>query len=803
MSTKHKIILGFLGMIGIIIVGSSLAYRNLSHTLEGISNYDRFALANVRISNAITYMNEAGIGAMAFLAYYNDDFMKAAMASVDKLDREVATAREHLKIPANMETAGNIRKNAALYKEGLNKAMIAVNAMLDQYRTRVLPSNTIMMEAIAFLREAAERIDNGPAQAALTAIAEDYASMLFALGRFIYTRDDADAKLGREAIGRLQPDLERMGATLTTAEGRQAHAKIMDAAKNMFAAALEMGKAARNANTTITGIRNIRMDMTKDLSTLSDSLDENTIALSRALTEETVESQQMLFVGSAIGLAVGLAMAFIIILGLIRALGSMRRLAGAIAAGDFQPSMEKSEPGEVGDTLTAMREIPAALQAILTEYQTLENRIENGDLDATSDPGAYKGGFAKLATDTNAILNRFLVILDAIPSPVVLYDKNLKFAFMNDIGRKLLGADYKGKTDAQISHREDTGTNADALKKAAETLRPASAETRAHPQGRNMDISYTNIPMLNREGKLTAMLQLVTDLTAIKETQRTIRHVADQAASISNRLAAASHELSAQVEEVSRGAEHQRNRVESTATAMAQMTSTVLEVARSASQASEQSELTKNKAGDGATLVDKVVHSINQVNKVATVLQASMRELGAQAESIGGVMNVISDIADQTNLLALNAAIEAARAGEAGRGFAVVADEVRKLAEKTMSATQEVGTSITAIQHSAHTNIDEVNEAVTAITQATELANTSGQALAEIVNLATANSQVVTSIATAAEEQSATSEEINHAIEEISRIVAETTDGMTQSSAAVLEVSRMAQELDAVMTELR
>jgi methyl-accepting chemotaxis protein len=180
-----------------------------------------------------------------------------------------------------------------------------------------------------------------------------------------------------------------------------------------------------------------------------------------------------------------------------------------------------------------------------------------------------------------------------------------------------------------------------------------------------------------------------------------------------------------------------------------------------------------------------------------------MQELGNQAQSIGGVMSVISDIADQTNLLALNAAIEAARAGEAGRGFAVVADEVRKLAEKTMSATQEVGANISAIQNSAHTNIREVGEAAKAITEATELANTSGQALAEIVDLASANSAVVASIATAAEEQSATSEKINQALEEINKITGEAADGMHQSSRALHELSQTAQELHRAIEELK
>ena len=166
-------------------------------------------------------------------------------------------------------------------------------------------------------------------------------------------------------------------------------------------------------------------------------------------------------------------------------------------------------------------------------------------------------------------------------------------------------------------------------------------------------------------------------------------------------------------------------------------------------------------------------------------------------------MSVISDIADQTNLLALNAAIEAARAGDAGRGFAVVADEVRKLAEKTMNATQEVSNAIISIQAAARANIEQVSSAVKSVTEATGLANASGAALDEIVSLASANSYVVSSIATAAEQQSATSEEISRAIEEINNIVNETSEGIIQSSAALQDLSQMAQKLRSDMEKLR
>ena len=285
-----------------------------------------------------------------------------------------------------------------------------------------------------------------------------------------------------------------------------------------------------------------------------------------------------------------------------------------------------------------------------------------------------------------------------------------------------------------------------------------------------------------QEGKVTGLLEQMT-------------HVAADSAEIARQVAMASEALSTQVDEVNRGAEIQNQRTEETATSMEEMNATVLEVAKNSASAASAAESARSQAQHGAEIMAQSVSAIARVTEQAHQLKTQMTALGKQADDINRILEVISDIADQTNLLALNAAIEAARAGEAGRGFAVVADEVRKLAEKTMHATKEVGQVIGAIQSGARENIKSVDVAGQSIDEANQLANQSGEALRHIVELVTLTSDQVRSIATAAEEQSAASEEINRAVDDIRRVTSETTDGMNTSALAVADLAGLAQKL--------
>ena len=285
--------------------------------------------------------------------------------------------------------------------------------------------------------------------------------------------------------------------------------------------------------------------------------------------------------------------------------------------------------------------------------------------------------------------------------------------------------------------------------------------------------------------------------------QAAILEAAGEVEIVVQRLSTAAEQLSAQVENCSNSAVLQQEQVSSSAVAMEEMNATVLEVARSSGSAAEGAERTRDNAVQGADVMRQSMAAIAKVQTHTDSLRAEMRRLGEQAEGIGTVMGVINDVADQTNLLALNAAIEAARAGEAGRGFAVVADEVRKLAERTMEATKEVASTITGIQQCTRESIQGVEITGEDLSESIALITKSGEALSRIVVEAESVADQVQSIATAAEEQSATSEEITRTLDTINTSSSTTAGAMRESAQAVAELASQTQELQFLVERLR
>ncbi len=361
-----------------------------------------------------------------------------------------------------------------------------------------------------------------------------------------------------------------------------------------------------------------------------------------------------------------------------------------------------------------------------------------------------------------------------------------------DLARKVSRGDLEARPEGRFSG--EMGELAGALDKMVTGLKAKIAEAEAMSQEANEEAKCAEAARAEAEkaqsmaeaAKREGMLEAAENLGLVIES-----------------IIAASGELESQVEQVRDGADHQRDRLREVVEAIAQMTATVLDVAKNASRAAQSAEDTKTKASAGSAVVEESMRSIDRVNAVSANLKDAMAALGDQTQAIGRVMSVISDIADQTNLLALNAAIEAARAGEAGRGFAVVADEVRKLAEKTMTATKEVGQAVVSIQQSVAGNIQNVDQAAVAVSEATGLAGKSGDVLREILELAEASAREVAGIAAAAEQQSAAAEQINKAMNEVSEVVESTSSGMHESAQAVHALADLSGDMDQIIVKLR
>jgi methyl-accepting chemotaxis protein len=278
-------------------------------------------------------------------------------------------------------------------------------------------------------------------------------------------------------------------------------------------------------------------------------------------------------------------------------------------------------------------------------------------------------------------------------------------------------------------------------------------------------------------------------MSAMKTMDSKLKEVLSETKSAADNLASASHELSTNSKRMSHGVGEQTSRALQIASASEEMSQTVVDIARNASSMADSATATTKIAHEGEIIVNR---SIDEVKAIAdTVNQSSqlMTSLGERSKQIGAIIDVIKDIADQTNLLALNAAIEAARAGEQGRGFAVVADEVRKLAERTAQATTEIGGMISAIQREVDTAILNMNDGTKQVAVGVEFAAKAGEVLHTIVSSVQDLHGMVHQIASATEQTSQASDQISTDIETIASVSKQTSSNSEQIAQSASDLS--------------
>ena len=262
-------------------------------------------------------------------------------------------------------------------------------------------------------------------------------------------------------------------------------------------------------------------------------------------------------------------------------------------------------------------------------------------------------------------------------------------------------------------------------------------------------------------------------------------------------------EISSQVQRISgdsgsmdEGMRRQAERSSEVASAVEEMTKTIVENSKNAISTAETARKARVAAEQGGKVVEETIEGMKRIAAVVNKSSDTVKTLGVSSDQIGEIIGVIDDIADQTNLLALNAAIEAARAGEQGRGFAVVADEVRRLAERTTKATKEIASMIKKIQTETQGAVLAMEEGTRQVGEGISLADKAGASLQEIVDISQKVTDMINQIAAASEEQSAASEHISKNVEEISTVTTQSTTGTLQIAQAASDLGRLTEELN-------
>jgi methyl-accepting chemotaxis protein len=267
--------------------------------------------------------------------------------------------------------------------------------------------------------------------------------------------------------------------------------------------------------------------------------------------------------------------------------------------------------------------------------------------------------------------------------------------------------------------------------------------------------------------------------------------------------ASAANQISSSTEEMAAGAQEQSSQTTEVAGAVEEMTKTILETTRNSSIAAETAKAAGSTAKQGGEIVSATIKGMERITFVVSKAAETVQTLGKSSDQIGEIVQVIDDIADQTNLLALNAAIEAARAGEQGRGFAVVADEVRKLAERTTKATKEIALMIRQIQNDTGGAVVSMEEGTKEVEKGKQLADQAGASLQEIIVGADKVMEVVTQVAAASEEQSSAAEQISKNIEGINNVTKESANGVQQIASAAEDLNRLTENLQNLISRFK